>query len=43
MKVHLVPRNGGKPIVSLATEIDTATDAAGIGGACSLEQTRWHH
>ena len=37
MKVHLVPRNGDKPIVSLAT--DTQTDAAGIGHACCLEET----
>ncbi len=43
MKVHLVPRNGDKPIVSLATNIDTGTDAAGIGDACCLEQTCWYH
>jgi hypothetical protein len=43
MKVHLVPRNGDKPIVSLAIDIDIEIeiDAAGIGHACCLEQTRW--
>ena len=43
MKVHLVPRNGDKPIVSLAIDIDIETDAADIGHACCLEQTCWYH
>ena len=36
MKVHLVPRNGDKLIVSLA--IDVVSGDAGVGHACCLQQ-----
>ncbi len=42
MKVHLVPRNGDKPIVSLAIEIDTETDTVGIANRPVVMLVAWN-